>query len=48
MNFENMEITFNIEKLSSEELAQLSKILYRYGYMQECETVNRRKVFIES
>lgn len=42
------EITIDINKLDSDELEKLAELLYRYGYMEECRDVNRRKIFIEN
>lgn len=44
---EKKEITIDINKLNSDELEVLAKILYNYGYMKECKEVNDRKWFIE-
>lgn len=45
---EKKEITIDINKLNSDELRELAKILYYNGYMKETKEVNERIVFLES
>ena len=45
---EKKEITIDINELNADELEKLAEILFKYGYMEECRDVNRRKIFIEN